>query len=102
MNTENQKAGPVLRPFSGGRHMTKEEEAEVDSWYRQGHAIVRVWNLSSQRLWEIACDRTDDFFIRQGAYLELKERGYDMPTMLPVRGDSMPERRKLVLGLLNE
>jgi hypothetical protein len=92
MNAKNQ-----VRP------LTADEEAEVDSWYCQAHAAVKALNLCDSILWKKACgEYCDDFWGRQGAYMELKRRGYDMPPMLPLRAEAMPERRKLVLGLLNE
>jgi hypothetical protein len=85
------------------RQVTAEEQAETASWYRQAHADVKALNLNDSTLWEKACgEYCDHFWGRQGAYMELNRRGYDMPPMLPIRGDAMPERRKPVLRLVND
>jgi hypothetical protein len=73
--------------------------ARIAVHYEEGHAAVKAMRLSDGGLWAIACNRSEDFFLRQGAYIELNERGYVMPRMLPMQGDPMPKRR-VVLTLV--
>jgi hypothetical protein len=67
------------------------DQSEIADAYMQH--VPELRHCHAQNLWAICCDRSADFWLRQGAFIVLKERGFDMPELLPIDGDLLPNRR---------